>query len=158
MDTCCEDVVPTVPPQVMKVVSDDGGKLLWRHVLLHGRGTLGETVLHLCFLGVTPNRQRIIRCAQARSAENHGRMRATRAPACRYILKRFSTSPALQRTHGKGVVYGFEFVPYVDAAYTAQPYYGEVRLHGMAGPLGVATSVAKLRPAASSGVLAFCVR
>ena len=40
MDTCCEDVVPTVPPQVMKVVSDDGGKLLWRHVLLHGRGTV----------------------------------------------------------------------------------------------------------------------
>ena len=91
---------PSVPGDVRKLIEADGGRLLWRHVLLHGRGTLGETVLHLCFLGITENRERLIR----------------------YLLDRFATSGALQK-HSKALV------PYVDAEYTAQPYLGEVCLH-----------------------------
>ena len=49
--------------QTLKVLMPHGleGGKTWREVLLHGRGTVGETALHLCCLLSTPQHKRLIK-------------------------------------------------------------------------------------------------
>ena len=72
---------------------------LWGDVLLHGRGTVGETVLHLLFLLDTPATRRII-----------------------HILVPWL---APQKTKDVGGI----MVRALNASYLGQPYHGEVAMH-----------------------------
>ena len=65
-----------VTPMVANLLQrEDSSETRWRHALVHGRGDLGETALHLCFLQAT---------------EEHFRV-------ARYILRRFADAPVAQR-------------------------------------------------------------
>ena len=119
--------------EVQAVIKDE---LLWEHVLLHGRGRLGEHVLHLCFL------------AEARPPFRK---------LLKFLLEKYAAVPVLQpsplqgglRRDGGGQrdskvaaaapksedsAVEFEWVPLVDVAYTTQPYY--VSSTGMEPSLG----------------------
>ena len=71
----------------------------WADVLLHGRGTVGETALHLCCLLGTPPHQRLIR-----------------------VLVPWLANQRVRDVDG-------EEVCALDASYMGQPYNGEVALH-----------------------------
>ena len=77
----------------------ESGKTSWAYVLVHGRGTVGETALHLCFLLDTPQHRRLIR-----------------------ILVPWLAKQTTVDHSGANV-------NYLDAAYVGQPYHGEVCLH-----------------------------
>ena len=71
----------------------------WADVLLHGRGTVGETALHLCCLLGTPPHKRLIR-----------------------VLVTWLANQQVRDVDGAEVCA-------LDASYMGQPYNGEVALH-----------------------------
>ena len=69
------DAVKELPPR----------EQLWGEVLLHGRGTVGETVLHLCLLLYSPNHRRLGRLlipylANKQTKDLHDEMVQVRTP------------------------------------------------------------------------------
>lgn len=75
----------------------------WFDVLQHGRGTVGETVLHMCFLLNTAQHRRL----------------------CRLLIPRLAHHTTMQpQLRG-----GHKEVPCLDASYFGPPYHGEVCLH-----------------------------
>lgn len=86
-------------PAEAEDAEDADAPFTWGEILTQGRGTVGETVLHLCMLLHTSLHLRIIR-----------------------ILVPYLSTRSIADTGG--VV-----VPALDASYQGEPYNGEVALH-----------------------------
>ena len=102
--------------------------ITWEHVLLHGRGRLGETVLHLCFLAAgRPEFQKLIHYLLDKYSERKVWQRVPPQQGLRRDAKgrpdRTVADELSVRAGEKPLLVDFEKVPFVDVAYTAQPYY-----------------------------------
>ena len=107
--------------------------ITWEHVLLHGRGRLGETVLHLCFLAAgrpaagRPEFRKLIHYLLDKYSESKVWQRVPPQERLRRDAKGSPDTTVADelsvRAGEKPLLVDFEKVPFVDVAYTAQPYY-----------------------------------
>ena len=86
-------------PRPPRMTSESHVGSTWSHVLLDGRGTVGETALHLCCLLATPEHKRLI-----------------------HVLVPWLAKQRVTDTGGADICA-------LDATYIGQPYNGEVALH-----------------------------
>ena len=105
--------------------ADPGEQNTWADVLLEGRGTVGETVLHLVFLLNTPACRRLIRflvpfLAHKRTTDVFGHKVIDHQPT--YPAPHAPTPSTSNINLGHKVCA-------LDATYLGQPYFGEVAAH-----------------------------
>ena len=95
----------------------------WGYVLQHGRGTVGETALHLCFLLNTEHHRRLIRILVPQLAKL-----TTTEPVLKPAPSAGAAAEGRPARASRRLSAAFEHreVSCLDAAYIGQPYHGEV--------------------------------